>query len=713
MEDRYSVKFEKEIPVVSPSTMGPVNESSKTNLARCEDILECRRQINDWTSRLEILEAEQTRRIKMARLRLDARTTWRTLSKKEKLDKEFIVAAMQSPDLPTILEKYPNSVFPPQIRLDRDILLARVAREDFQSRHSEDRLFIPPLLRGDRAVILAIIPKHPQVVECMCHSLRDDVEVFEAILKNSTFPNHFLQHFSERIRSSPTLMLRVLKHPTGLPSLAYVSQCLRNKKEFLLQVIEEASHGTTLLKYVSHQLRAEKDVVLAAVRKSGMNLKHAAYSLRRDSSVVLAACAQNGGAFKYCLPGQLRETLIEDRSFVLNVLQTAPRSLARDCVARFKNDHEVVLEAVGNGLEWCDVPCELQQDGGFVKQAIRRKSSLYMEISEDFKDNRDVAFEALLAHEVQDNVILEATDRIPELLGDRAAMMAVAKNWQSDVFQETLQFSPDHIRSDKEIMIEAVQNDSIAFEYCSDELQQDLDVVKAAIEAYPASLYLVPDNVQLENPDIVIMAIGRTDPEELWATYDDVYEELWTNRDVVKAWLSAGGEWMEDQFPDEFSQDEEFLLVVAEHNYSEFDYADDSLKSNKEFMLQAVAKDGRVFKDASCDLRHDCDLALAAFGSSQEAIHYFSGKDDFEFMVSFSTGINERLAEYDVFTTEVLGAIARPAMNGCQCILPMLNQGEETTSSYKQSLAGYLGLPEAPELHLLREASRNLLRWGF
>ena len=711
MEDRYSVLFEKEIPVGFPSTMGPVNEGSKTNLARCEDILECRRQINHWTTRLDILEAEQTRRIKMARLRLDARTTWRTLSKKEKLDKEFIVAAMQSPDLPSILEKYPNSVFPPLIRLDRDILLARVAREDFARRHLEDRLFIPPKLRGDRNVILAIIPKHPQVVECMCHSLRDDVEVFEAILKNSIFPNHFLQHFSERIRSSPILMLQVLKHPCGLPSLAYVSQSLRNEKEFILQVIEEARHRITLLKYTSHQLRAEKDVVLAAVRKSGLNLKHAAYSLRRDSMVVLAACAENGGAFKYCLPGQLRETLIEDRSFVLNVLQTAPRSLARDCVDRFKNDHQVVLEAVGNRLEWSDVPCQLQEDCDFVKQAIRRKPSLYMELSEDLKENRDVAFEALNA--VQDDVILEATDRVPELLEDRAAMLALAKNWCSDVFQETLQFSPDHIRSDKEVMIEAIKNDSIAFEYCSDELQQDLDVVKAAIEASPTCLYLVSENFQLENPDIVIMAIERTDPDELGATCDDVYEELWTNRDVAKAWLYAGGDWLEDYFPDEFSQDEELLLVVADQNYSEFDYANDSLKSNKEFMLQAVAKDGRVFKDASCDLRHDRDLALAAFGNSQEAIHYFSGKEDFEFMVTLSKGVNERLAEYDFFTTEVLGAIARPAMNGCRCLLPMLNQGEETTSSYKQLLAGYLGLPEKDDLHLLREAARNLLHWGL
>ena len=47
---------------------------------------------------------------------------------------------------------------------------------------------------------------------------------------------------------------------------------------------------------------------------------------------------------------------------------------------------------------------------------------------------------------------------------------AIVKNWRADVLQETLQFSPLEIRSDKDIMIEAVKNDSIAFEFCSDEL---------------------------------------------------------------------------------------------------------------------------------------------------------------------------------------------------------------------------------------------------
>jgi hypothetical protein len=102
----------------------------------------------------------------LARLRLDVQSTWRSLSRKERVEKKFILAALESTnELPTMLQDFPNSSFPPHIRFDRDVLLARSARPDFG--RTDERLFIPPKLRGDKEVILSILPKHPQVIECM------------------------------------------------------------------------------------------------------------------------------------------------------------------------------------------------------------------------------------------------------------------------------------------------------------------------------------------------------------------------------------------------------------------------------------------------------------------------------------------------------------------------------------------------------------------
>jgi hypothetical protein len=549
----------------------------------------------------------------------------------------------------------------------------------------------------------------------MSCELRDDEEILDAVLANETLPSHFLQHFSERIRSNEEIMLKTISHPQGLSSLAFCSQDLKNDKDFLTNAIECGNHQaeSQVLRHASHRLRAERDIVYLAVQKSGMNLKHAEYSLRRDAGVVLAASAENGTAFRYCLPGSVKDDLLGDREFVLKVVQSAPNSIMKSCINRFKEDREVLLLALAHGLEWCSIPEALQHDKGFIMEALQRNPQLYMDLSEETRDNFDVAFQVIHVDDVADDVILEATERCPDLLANRVAMLAIAKNWWTDVLQETLQFSPSAIRNDKAIIMEAVKNDPVAFEYCSEELQSDREVVLAAIEASPSSLYLVMDSFQYENPDVVILALEKTDRGDLWTTYDDVYDELWTNRDVAMAWLSKGGDWLADDFPEDFWDDEELLLTVAKHNWTEFDCASENLRNDKEFMLKALALDGRVIRDVSEDLRHDYDLALAAFGKDLRSLQFFSGPEDFEFMVSLTNQVRERLEDCSFFMREMVGSIYRRPSADEKCLLPMLNQGPDTVQMYQTTLSSFLGLPHGEELAHLQETSKNLLAWGF
>ena len=140
-------------------------------------------------------------------------------------------------------------------------------------------------------------------------------------------------------------------------------------------------------------------------------------------------------------------------------------------------------------------------------------------------------------------------------------------------------------------MLETVKSDPIAFEYCTDELQLDREVLMVAI---PTSLYLVTDAFQSENLDIVMRAIEKTDRGDLWTTYDDVCDVMWMSRDVALAWLSKEGDWLSDDFLEDFCDDEELFLTVVQTNWTEFDYASDALKSNKDFLMRALALDGQI-----------------------------------------------------------------------------------------------------------------------
>jgi hypothetical protein len=693
-------------------------EEIRANIKRCNGILECRDKIRYWKAKLEVLEEEQELCIKLARLRLDAQATWKLLSRHERTEKKFILAALESNELPEVLEEFSNGSFPPHIRLDRDILMARVTRNDFVERFSWERLFVPPRLRNDKEVIMTIIPNHPQVIENMSFELRDDKDVLRALLaRKQRPPAFFLQHFSDRLRADKDTMLEILRHPDGMSALAFCSLELRNEKDFCLEAIALGDHTVEpqALRYASQRLRDDFDVVYSAVCKSGMNLKHASYAMRRDEQIVMAASDQNPKSFRYCLPGSVKEELLEDREFALRVVQFAPNSIKRSCMELYQSDEEIILRAVANGLEWCGIPENLQVQTDFVIKVMQRNPEVYMSLPEKMQQTFEVAMQIVKWYnftKASDGVILEAIGHCPELLSNREAMMYIAQNGRSGVLVETLPFSPLEIRNDKSIMMEAVKNNSISFEYCSVELRQDRDVVLAAVEKCPNSLFHTEDSFQLEHPDIVIRAIEKSDTDDLWSTYNDIVTDLWSIRDVAMAWISRGGAFLTDDFPEDFADDKELLLTLICHNWSEFERASDEVKNDKDFMLRVVAVDGRAIRDVSEDLRYDEDLLMAAISNDPRALQFYSGGADFEFMVSFSQRVRDQLWEYEIFEKEILGNISLPSC-GTESTLPMLNQGPDTLVMYEEKLSSYLGILQGDKIAQFASNSKHLFSFGF
>ena len=79
-------------------------------------------------------------------------------------------------------------------------------------------------------------------------------------------------------------------------ALEYAMSHLRADKEVVLAAV--AKNGCAL-QYAAAALRADKEVVLAAVAQTGWALSCADSDLRADKEVVLAAVAQDGFALRY------------------------------------------------------------------------------------------------------------------------------------------------------------------------------------------------------------------------------------------------------------------------------------------------------------------------------------------------------------------------------------------------------------------------------
>mmetsp|Transcript_6805 Transcript_6805/g.17037 ORF Transcript_6805/g.17037 Transcript_6805/m.17037 type:complete len:801 (+) Transcript_6805:31-2433(+) len=777
------------------------NDDVFENEIRCNRILECKRMIDYWKSELKHLEKEQTTKIKLARIRIDPVINWRSLSSRDRMDKKFILAAMESDaDLPAHLDDFPNSGnLPPSIRMDRDILLARVARPDFQAKYEDERLYVPPGMRGDKAVILAIIPKHCAVVECISATLRDDPEIFEAVLTSkSRLPAYVLQHFSDAIRSDENLMLRLCAHPHGISSMTFVSPNLRNNKTFLKKAIraiggsrargnssangdDSKKGGDTsclsevhlVLRYATQRLQDDAEVVLQAVKQCGMNLKYASYTLRRDYTIARAAVEENGAAFRYCLPGNAKDRLLTDRDLVLHrILQTTetpnPTTL-KQCMDRFPDDQEILLEVYGHGaVDWESLRPRIRDEREFARRAVARNPEwCYFNIPEDLKKDFRIA-SALIHRDGQfgiDGVLPdEACFCCPELFADRETMLTIATRRRPTTTTSTLAsdddellqwifaLCPPHIPRDKEIMLELIRTNASAYDFCDESLSMDVDILLATVGSCPSYLHLVPAAVQLANPSIVVRAIESCDPENAWSLTDDVCEELWSNRDVAIAWLSRFGHWLHGSFPEEWEGDEEICLALVRKDWAEFESCSEALLRNKEFMLRAVAIDARVveyleYYDGNVDsdsdddsdsdfdddddepggLRYDDDLTVLAFANDKRAIQSYSGGEDFEYMVSLTKRLRKRIRDYRAFEEVIVAAVVKPqagqsssssfsssfSFSSSQCCLPLLNQGPDTVQQHSQLIASYLGLPDRDEFERLCRASANLLHWGF
>jgi len=705
----------------SSSSSASFADEVKNNEIRCCRILECKQQIKFWQDKLKILEKEQEKYIKLARLKLDAPSTWRLLSRKERREKDFILAALESPELPDALEDFENGSFPSHIRLDREILMARVSRQDFaKSVKGDCDLFVPPKLRNDKAVVLEIVKHYPQVIEFISNELKEDRDILRAVLNRSKLPAHFLQHFSENLRSDADTMLEVLSHPNnGLSSMAYCSSVLRNDKSFFLRTVAVGNHQEDgqVLRFASQRLKDDLEVVLHCVRQSGMNLKHASYDLRRDQEIVFEASEQDPASFRYCLPGIVKQTLLEQNEFAKKIVPYVPLSVVKHCLELYECDEEVVVMALRNPcVEWCVIPDHFRKKLDFVAQAVHfSNGSIWEDLPMETKCNFQVALALMKCPSTSEDLAMAAFAICPELFSSREAMMCfILNHGEGDLLPMVLESSPLSIRSDKALMVEAIKKDVTVWEHCPDGLKVDRDIALAAVEGSPNALFFVGDSYQMDNPDFVVLTI-ETHAKNLQFVYHDVCKELWANRDVARAWLNSGGDWLDDDFPEDFAEDEELVLTLVRKNWSDFDMTSDALKGDKDFILKAVSVDARIIRDVDEEIAYDKDVALAAISKDARSLQFYSGGEDFEFIVSFAKLIRERLQEYQVFEQEIVASMDKECHQSSQnSPLSMLNQGPATLAMYKDMIASYIGvLHGEKEIDKYIAVSQHLASWGL
>ncbi len=107
-------------------------------------------------------------------------------------------------------------------------------------------------------------------------------------------------------------------------------------------ILEDIRKDPSSLRYASEELRADREIVLAAVSQDGQGsaLEYACKESKSDREIVLAAVSQDGLALEFAC-----KEFKSDREIVLRAVKTLGAALEFAC-KEFKSDREIVLTAL-------------------------------------------------------------------------------------------------------------------------------------------------------------------------------------------------------------------------------------------------------------------------------------------------------------------------------------------------------------------------------
>lgn len=265
-------------------------------------------------------------------------------------------------------------------------------------------------------------------------------------------------------------------------------------------------------------------------------------------------------------------------------------------------------------------------------------------------------------------------------------------------------------------MLTACARDFNVLLMLNNHLGADHDFLLAVAAENVCFILALSHELQLQFPDVVDCAL-RTGREH-FMDYDhfvnSLAPELWNNRDFVLNWFRLGHPFV-DCLQLELKADKEIFLLSAKHcdPYSENKYetwgkAAQSLLRDKKFMLQILEIDSPLGVEVDPELRNDSDLCLLAFSNESAARSEVSIRrqrsNEYDYLEEFRSLLLEHLNAHRIFSTVVL-----PAMSQCSgCTLAVLNQGAETSRSYRMRVAEYLDIPTGERLRMHRQALNNL-----
>eukprot|EP00439_Symbiodinium_sp_Y106_P052425 s3710_g7.t1 len=352
--------------------------------------------------------------------------------------------------------------------------------------------------------------------------------------------------------------------------------------------IEEVAQDWRRLRKASEAVRNDKDLVLAAIDRShGEAIKFAGDQIRADREVMLAAMGRNGSLYKYANP-----SLGLDVDFMKAALQQAP---CRNCPLPTWQWHTspavcmdktfMLLMVARQGVALQHAGSELRNDEELVRAAMHGYPLAFQHASHELRSNRE--FAAFAVGVSLQNLFYVSED----LRGDRNFILRCLPTYytgQPQGVQVTtiLKKLPETFASDREVVLRVLQ--------ALPHWHRRAELMRANRDLHSDAELKEVAGLQLSRPVRGYTAVERV---------PDLPKPPLTAESRTALQYSTTAAQNKQSFWRELLQKDPAVLAVL---------GKDEAVDEKDLVLAAVKKDGRMLEYASEELRTDVDLVMVA-----------------------------------------------------------------------------------------------------
>ena len=182
---------------------------------------------------------------------------------------------------------------------------------------------------------------------------------------------------------------------------------------------------------------------------------------------------------------------------------------------------------------------------------------------------------------------------------DREGYLKIPKKWQDD----------------KDILLAAIECNAYQAQYFSKDILDDKEFSAEAIKKSPSYYQFLSDRLH-EDTDLLLLAYDNPKNRASFCI-NYASETLKKDRELTKKILSKDGISLE-YVDEEFKNDKELVLLAINENAMSLQYASPKLQNDKTVVLAAVKKNGNVYEFLPKTMKQNKEVACTAFKKAND-----------------------------------------------------------------------------------------------